>query len=92
MRLREPTTIEVVLGIGTYGFPLIALNDGEVPLVMHALHHEPAERLLVFRVDARCLNELVLDLGDGLVILSPEVNLQVSIKFSSSTWIPDYLP
>ena len=49
----------------TYRFLLITLNDGEISWIMHALHYEPRNGLLVFRVNTRGFNQFVLELSDG---------------------------
>lgn len=47
-------------------FVLVPLHDGEVLRVVHALHDEPRDGLLVLGVDGRRLVELRVDLGDVL--------------------------
>lgn len=47
---------------------LVTLDNGEVLLVEDGLHDEPRKGLLVVRVNVGGLDELGLELGDGLLI------------------------
>lgn len=54
---------------GTYTLVLVALDNGEGPWVRDALHDVPVQSLLVVAVDARRLDQLGLELLDGLGVL-----------------------
>ena len=59
----------------TYGFLLEALDHGEGARVVDILHDEPINSFLVVTVDAGSLDQLQLDLLDGLgVIFGVEVD------------------
>lgn len=47
----------------------VALDDGEVLGVMDGLHDEPGQSLLVLGVDGGSLEELRVELVDGLLVL-----------------------
>lgn len=43
----------------------VALDDGEILLIVDGLHDEPGERFFVFGVDGGCFEEFGMEFGDG---------------------------
>lgn len=62
---------------GCYRFLFVPLHNGEVPWIMHRLHDEPGHRLFVERIHTRGLDEFVLQLRNGGIVLGTHVDLHL---------------
>lgn len=69
----------------------VSLDDGEVLRVVDRLHHEPGKSLLVLGVDGGSLEELGVELGDGLLVgLGAHVWRRSALAMTSLLWLWPY--
>lgn len=57
--------VRVIQVIFLRGLVEVALDDGEILLVMDGLHHEPGQSLPVLGVDGGCFEEFGVEFGDA---------------------------